>query len=163
MIHIMYRSVERERMQMLKITLEVAKVLIHAAELRARELGIAEVIAIVDDGGNFVASHRMDHAWLASVDIAHNKAWTAVALKMPTASLAPLAVPSGELYGINTTNHGRVVVFGGGIPLSFEGRIVGAVGVSGSNVANDIEVSKAAVRAFETYPKARIGSSGSLL
>lgn len=148
---------------MLKITLEVAKVLIHAAELRARELGIAEVIAIVDDGGNFVASHRMDHAWLASVDIAHNKAWTAVALKMPTASLAPLAVPSGELYGINTTNHGRVVVFGGGIPLSFEGRIVGAVGASGSTVANDIEVAKAAVRAFETYPKARIGSSGSLL
>ncbi|SFM40188.1 Uncharacterized conserved protein GlcG, DUF336 family [Paenibacillus sp. 1_12] len=148
---------------MMKITLEVAKVLIHAAELRARDLGIAEVIAIVDDGGNFVASHRMDHAWLASVDIAHNKAWTAVALKMPTASLAPLAVPSGELYGINTTNHGRLVVFGGGIPLSFEGRIVGAVGASGSTVANDIEVAKAAVRAFETYPKARIGSSGSLL
>ncbi|WP_419880370.1 GlcG/HbpS family heme-binding protein [Peribacillus sp. B-H-3] len=148
---------------MLKITLEVAKVLIHAAELRARELGIAEVIAIVDDGGNFVASHRMDHAWLASVDIAHNKAWTAVALKMPTASIAPLAVPNGELYGINTTNHGRVVVFGGGIPLSFEGRIVGAVGASGSKVANDIEVSKAAVRAFETYPKARIGSSWRLL
>jgi uncharacterized protein GlcG (DUF336 family) len=89
---------------MLKITLEVAKVLIHAAELRAR-----------------------------------------------------------ELYGINTTNHGRVVVFGGGILLSFEGRIVGAVGASGSKVANDIEVAKAAVRAFETYPKARIGSSGSLL
>ncbi|MGO4180949.1 heme-binding protein [Paenibacillus sp. TAF43_2] len=148
---------------MLKITLEVAKVLIQAAELRARELGIAEVIAILDDGGNFVASHRMDHAWLASVDIAHNKAWTAVALKMPTASLAPLAVPSGELYGINTTNHGRVVVFGGGIPLSFDGRIVGAVGASGSTVANDIEVAEAAVRAFETYPKARIGSSGSLL
>ncbi|MGO4348921.1 heme-binding protein [Paenibacillus sp. MCAF9] len=148
---------------MLKITLEVAKVLIQAAELRARELGIAEVIAILDDGGNFVASHRMDHAWLASVDIAHNKAWTAVALKMPTASLAPLAVPSGELYGINTTNHGRVVVFGGGIPLSFDGRIVGAVGASGSTVANDIKVAEAAVRAFETYPKARIGSSGSLL
>ncbi|WP_336773999.1 GlcG/HbpS family heme-binding protein [Paenibacillus sp. MMO-58] len=148
---------------MLKITLEVAKVLIHAAELRARDLGIAEVIAIVDDGGNFVASHRMDHAWLASVDIAHNKAWTAVALKMPTASLAPLALPSGELYGINTTNNGRLVVFGGGIPLSFEGRIVGAVGASGSTVANDIEVAKAAVRAFETYPKARIGSSRSLL
>ncbi|WP_376768396.1 GlcG/HbpS family heme-binding protein [Paenibacillus planticolens] len=67
------------------------------------------------------------------------------------------------MYGINTTMHGRLVVFGGGIPLSFEGRIVGAVGASGSTVANDIEVSKAAVRAFETYPKARIGSSGSLL
>ncbi|KKC48306.1 MULTISPECIES: heme-binding protein [Paenibacillus] len=148
---------------MLKITLEVAKVLIHAAELRARELGIAEVIAIVDDGGNFVASHRMDHAWLASVDIALNKAWTAVALKMPTANLAPLAVPNGELYGINTTNHGRVVVFGGGIPLAYEGRIVGAVGASGSTVANDMEVAKAAVRAYATYPKARIGSSGGLL
>ncbi|PPA70474.1 GlcG/HbpS family heme-binding protein [Jeotgalibacillus proteolyticus] len=148
---------------MLKITLEVAKVLIQAAEVRARELGIAEVIAIVDDGGNFVASHRMDNAWLASIDIAHNKAWTAVALNMPTESLAQLAVPSGELYGINTTNHGRVVVFGGGIPLSFEGRVVGAVGASGSTVANDIEVAKAAVRAFETYPKVRIGSSVSLL
>lgn len=148
---------------MVKITLEVAKVLIQAAEARAMELGIAEVIAIVDDGGNFVASHRMDNAWLASVDLAHNKAWTAVALNMPTASLAQLAAPSGELYGINTTNHGRVVVFGGGIPLSFEGRIVGAVGASGSTVANDIEVAKAAVRAFETYPKARIGSSVSLL
>ncbi|WP_331459237.1 GlcG/HbpS family heme-binding protein [Paenibacillus sp. FJAT-27812] len=99
--------------------------LIHAAELRARELGIAEVIAIVDDGGNFVASHRMDHAWLASVDIAHNKAWTAVALKVPTASLAPLAVPSGELYGINTTNHGRVVVFGGGFRCRSKGESSG--------------------------------------
>ncbi|RXZ82328.1 heme-binding protein [Paenibacillaceae bacterium] len=148
---------------MIKITLEAAKTLIHAAEMRARELGIAEVIVIVDEGGNLVAVHRMDDAWLASIDIALNKAWTSVALKVATEYLAPLVVPNGELYGLNTTNNGRIVVFGGGIPLEFEGKVIGAVGASGSTVQNDIEVAEAAVRAFGTYPKARIGASRSLL
>ncbi|NHW17464.1 GlcG/HbpS family heme-binding protein, partial [Escherichia coli] len=75
------------------------------------------VITILDDGGNLVATHRMDDAWLASIDIAHNKAWTSVALKMPTSNLADATVPAAELYGINTTNNGKIVVFGGGIPL----------------------------------------------
>ncbi|MUG69381.1 MULTISPECIES: GlcG/HbpS family heme-binding protein [Paenibacillus] len=144
---------------MKSMTLETAKHVIKAAEQKAKELRISQVIAIVDEGGNFTACHRMDDAWLASIDIAQNKAWTAVALRMPTSHLAHLAAPHAELYGINTTNHGRVVVFGGGIPLVREGRIVGAVGVSGSTVANDVEVAKAAVHAFESYashmPQAR--------
>lgn len=132
-----------------KITLETAKKLIEAAEQEAANLGVAMVISVVDDGGNMVAVHRMDDAWLASVDIAQNKAWTSVALKMPTAGLAEATVPNAELYGLNTTNNGRIVIFGGGIPLMKDGKIVGAVGASGSAVEHDIKVSEAAVRAFD--------------
>ena len=132
-----------------KITLETAKKLIDAAEREAANLGVAMVISVVDDGGNMVAVHRMDDAWLASVDIAQNKAWTSVALKMPTAGLAEATVPNAELYGLNTTNTGRIVVFGGGIPLMKDGKVVGAVGASGSSGEHDIKVSEAAVRAFD--------------
>lgn len=132
-----------------KITLETAKKLIDASEKEAANLGVAMVISIVDDGGNLVAVHRMDDAWLASIDIAQNKAWTSVALKMPTAGLAEATVPNAELYGINTTNNGRIVVFGGGIPLMKDGKVVGAAGVSGSTVEHDIKVAEAAVKAFE--------------
>ncbi|CAH0344003.1 heme-binding protein [Bacillus sp. CECT 9360] len=134
---------------MLKITLDVAKKLLKAAERRAQELGISEVISIVDEGGNLIATHRMDDAAIASINISKNKAWTAVSMKMPTLKLAKMSVPNAELYGINTTNHGRLVVIGGGIPLMKDGKIVGGVGVSGSTVANDLEVAMAAVQMFE--------------
>jgi uncharacterized protein GlcG (DUF336 family) len=143
---------------MTKLTLEVVKVLMNSAERRARELGISEDIAIVDEGGNLIAFHRMDDAKLAGIDIAQNKAWTAVAMQMPTSNLAKLALPNAALYGINTTNHGRVVVLGGGVPLVREGRIVGGIGVSGATSAQDVEVANAAVQAFETFSHARIGS-----
>ena len=106
------------------------------------------VISVVDEGGNLIAIQRMDDAWLASIDIAQNKAWTSVALKMPSANLADATVPAAELYGLNTTNNGRLVVFGGGIPLEIGGKVVGAVGVSGSTVPHDVQVAEAAVKAF---------------
>lgn len=106
------------------------------------------VISIVDEGGNLIAVHRMDDAWLASIDIAQNKAWTSVALKMPTSNLEEATVPNAELYGLNTTNQGRIVVFGGGIPLEKDGKVIGAVGVSGSTVDHDVQVAQAAVNAF---------------
>lgn len=108
------------------------------------------VISIADAGGNLIATHRMDDAWIASVDIATNKAWTAVALKMPTENLEEETVPSGSLYGLNTTNQGRIVVFGGGIPLEVDGKVVGAIGVSGSTVSDDVKVAKAGAQAFNT-------------
>ena len=134
---------------MSKLNLEVAKKLIESAEAEANKLGVSMVITILDEGGNLIAIHRMDDAWLASIDIAQNKAWTSVALKMPTANLADVTVPNTELYGITTTNNGRMVVFGGGIRLVKEGKVIGTVGVSGSTVANDVKVAEAAVRAFE--------------
>lgn len=134
---------------MSKMTLQLAKEMIESAENEARQIGVPMVITVVDDGGNLIACHRMDDAFLVSVDISQNKAWTSVALKMPTADLAQLVGPGQELYGINTTNNGRIVVFGGGIPLKKDDRIVGAVGVSGGSVEQDIRVAKAAVRVFD--------------
>lgn len=131
------------------VNLEVAKELIEAGEKKAEELDIKMVITVVDEGGNLVATHRMDDAWLASIDIAHGKAWTSVALKMPTVNLEEATVPNAELYGLNTTNNGRLVVFGGGIPLEKDGKVVGAVGASGSSVENDMQVAQAAVDAFK--------------
>ncbi|MEC2160138.1 GlcG/HbpS family heme-binding protein [Virgibacillus halodenitrificans] len=132
-----------------KLNLEMAKKLINAAEAESRNIGVQMVITIVDDGGNLVATHRMDDAWLASVDIAHNKAWTSVALKMPTSNLEEATVPNSELWGLNTTNQGKIVVFGGGLPLEKEGKVVGAVGVSGGAVPQDVQVAEAALKAFE--------------
>jgi uncharacterized protein GlcG (DUF336 family) len=131
-----------------EINLQLAKKLIESAEKKAKEIGVPMVISIVDRGGNFIACHRMDDALLVSVDIAQNKAWTSVAVKMPTSDLAQAAGVGKELYGINTTNNGRVVVFGGGIPLSKNGQIIGAVGVSGGSVEEDIQVAQAAVEMF---------------
>ncbi|MED4475570.1 heme-binding protein [Oceanobacillus caeni] len=133
-----------------KLNLEVAKKLIEGAEQEAKRLGIQMVISVLDEGGNLIAVHRMDDAWLASVEIAQNKAWTSVALKMPTANLAEATVPNAELYGLNTTNNGRIVLFGGGIPLTQDEKVVGAVGVSGSSVEHDIQVAQAAVNVFES-------------
>ncbi|MFC2946945.1 GlcG/HbpS family heme-binding protein [Virgibacillus sediminis] len=134
---------------MSKITLDLATKIISAAEKEATDIGVSMVITVLDDGGNLVATHRMDDAWLASIDIAKNKAWTSVALKMPTSNLADATVPKAELYGLNTTNDGRIVVFGGGIPLLENGKVVGAVGVSGSTVPHDVQVAEAAVKEFE--------------
>ncbi|MCL6459533.1 MAG: heme-binding protein [Gorillibacterium sp.] len=135
---------------MYKLTLEVAKILLAAAERRSRELGLPEDIAIVDEGANLIAFHRMDNARIAGIDIAQNKAWTSVAVKTPTSDLAQTALPGGPSFGINTTNQGRVVILGGGIPLVKEGMIVGGIGVSGGTSAQDIDVANAAVRAFES-------------
>ncbi|MUV37672.1 Cob(I)yrinic acid a,c-diamide adenosyltransferase [Lentibacillus sp. JNUCC-1] len=131
-----------------KINLELAKKVIAGAEKEAGNIGVQMVISVMDDGGNLVATHRMDDAWLASVDIARNKAWTAVALKMPTSNLEEATVPNAELWGLNTTNQGKIVVFGGGFPLEKDGKIVGAVGVSGGAVPQDVQVAQAAVDTF---------------
>ncbi|TJY42776.1 heme-binding protein [Cohnella pontilimi] len=143
---------------MFKITLEIAKVLLHAAEQRAKQLGLSQDIAIVDEGGNLIAFHRMDEALIAGIDIAINKAWTAVAMKRPTSNLAQSSLPNDPTYGINTTNQGRIVILGGGIPLTKDGKMVGGIGVSGASSAQDIEVANAAVQRFEQLSQARIGN-----
>lgn len=127
------------------ITLEKARQITEAAELKARQIKVSMVITVVDDAGNPILLQRMDGALLASLDIAAGKAYTAVSLKMETAALSPLAAPGGPLYGINTTNRGRIVPFGGGLPIYLNDIIVGAIGVSGGSVEKDIEVARAGV------------------
>lgn len=130
------------------IGLSTARQLVEAAKQRARDVNVPMNIAVVNREGNLVAFERMDDAWLASIDIAIDKAYTAASLQMPTSDLAEPSQPGGSLYGLNTTNDGRIVVFGGGIPLEVDGTVVGAVGVSGGAVEQDQQVAQAAVDAF---------------
>jgi len=130
------------------VTLSAGQAVLEAARSKARQIGVAMNIAVVDEGSNLVAFARMDGAWLGSIDIAQNKAYTARAFDMPTIDLAPLAQPGGPLYGIEASNHGLVIVFAGGIPLLSDGRVVGAIGVSGGAVEQDQAVAEAGVAAF---------------
>jgi uncharacterized protein GlcG (DUF336 family) len=131
--------------KVMTLTLEDARRAIAAGERKAEELKVPYNLAVVDAGGGLVAHARMDGAWLGSVDIAIDKAWTARAFDMPTDAIARLAQSGQQGFGINTTNHCRVVVFGGGIPVKADGTVIGAVGASGGSVEQDILVARAAV------------------
>lgn len=128
--------------------LERAKKMIAAAEEKAREIGIPMVIAVVDDGGNLIAQHRMDGSLLASISLAFGKAYTANALKMPTDQAAKVALPGQSLYGIHTAEQGKFVVFGGGFPLTENDKTVGGLGVSGGTVEEDMLVAEAGLAAW---------------
>ncbi|MFH1138242.1 MAG: heme-binding protein [Pseudomonadota bacterium] len=129
----------------MNISLETALEVIAAAKKKARDISVPMVIAVVDAGANLVALQRMDDALLASVEIAADKAYTAVALKMPTAQLAQPSQPGQPLFGLNAVSGGRIIIFGGGIPLKKDGRIIGGVGVSGGSVEDDQACAQAGV------------------
>jgi len=125
-----------------------ARRIIAAGERKASELGIPYNIAVADAGGGVVAHVRMDGAWLGSVDIAINKAWTARAFDMATDELAAITQPGQQGFGLKTTNESRVVIFGGGIPIRCDGAVIGAVGASGGSVEQDVAVARAATMGF---------------
>jgi uncharacterized protein GlcG (DUF336 family) len=131
--------------QMVSLSLEDARRSIAAGERKAAELKVPYNIAVVDAGGGLVAHARMDGAWLGSVDIAIDKAWTARAFDMPTDALARLGKSGQQGFGINTTNHCRVVIFGGGVPVTANGAVIGGIGASGGSVEQDIAVARAAL------------------
>lgn len=133
---------------MTSLTLEQAKAVVAAAEEKAAEIGVPMNIAVVDAGNNLSAFVRQDGAWLGSIAIAENKAFTARAFDISTAELADSAQPGGPLYGIAVSNDGRVVVFPGGIPLKRGEEIIGAIGVSGGEVDQDHAVAEAGVAAL---------------
>ena len=120
-----------------KISLKTAKELIHKVEKKAEEMGVKAVVAVANEGGNIVAVECMDDSYIASYDIAVNKAFTCAALKLPTSKLKQLAQPGESLYGIQFTNNGRIVIFGGGVPLCFGDKTIGGLGVSGGTEEQD--------------------------
>lgn len=130
------------------VTLDDAKRIIEAAEAKAKEIGSPSNIAVVDAGGNLVAHVRMDGAWIGSVNISINKAFTARMFDISTKDLAEMAQPGKDFYGIHTSNHDRVVIFAGGMPLKQGEVVVGAVGVSGGTGQQDQQVVEAAAAAL---------------
>jgi uncharacterized protein GlcG (DUF336 family) len=130
------------------ITLKDARRIIEAAETKAEAIGQPMNIAVVDAGGNLVAHVRMDRAWIGSVDISIKKAWTSRAFDIATKDLGKLSQPGEDFFGIHASNDGRVMIFAGGIPLKRDGRVVGAIGVSGGAGKQDQEVAEAGAKAF---------------
>jgi uncharacterized protein GlcG (DUF336 family) len=130
------------------ITLADARRIIAAAEQKAEEIGQPSNIAVADAGGNLVAFVRMDKAWLGSIDIAINKAWTARAFDIETKALGELSQSGDQFFGIHASNHGRVMIFAGGVPLKQGDQVVGAVGVSGGMGKQDQAVAEAGAAAY---------------
>lgn len=120
-----------------KLTLSLAKKLAEKIEQKAEEIGVRAVVAIADGGARPILVECMNDSYIASYDIAVNKAYTSVALKMKTSELKKLSQPNEPLYGIQFTNSGQIVIFGGGEPLKINGEIVGGLGVSGGSEEQD--------------------------
>ncbi len=131
------KSENRDTLCVSKMNLALAKKIIKAVEDEASKIGVNAVVAVSDEGGNPVAIECMDDSYLASYDVALQKSYTVVALKMSTIALKPLAQPNQPLYGIQFTNNGRIVIFGGGEPLSVADKIIGGLGVSGGSEEQD--------------------------
>lgn len=127
------------------ITADQAKKVLDGALAFAVTQGVPMNIAVVDAGGNLKAFHRMDGAFLGSIDISIRKAKTARFFNMSSEQLGRAAQPGGELFGIEATNDG-LVIFGGGELLVDGGVIIGAIGVSGGSVAEDMNVARAGVK-----------------
>ena len=119
------------------MNLKTANALIGRVQEKAKEMGISVVAAVSDKAGRPVAVQCMDGAYIGSFDVALHKTYTCVAFKMSTETLGMLAQPGESLYGIQFTNEGKIVIFGGGEPLYLGDRLIGALGVSGGSAEQD--------------------------
>ncbi|MDW5264489.1 MULTISPECIES: heme-binding protein [Acidobacteriaceae] len=130
------------------IQLADARRMIAAAEKKAEEIKQPMNIAIVDEGGNLIAFERMENAWLGSIDIAQKKAWTSRAFDITTKDLGANSQSGDQFFGIHASNNGKVMIFAGGIPLKKDGKVVGAIGVSGGSGVQDHSVAEAGAAAL---------------
>jgi uncharacterized protein GlcG (DUF336 family) len=130
------------------ISTEAAHQAIAAAEAKASEIGTPMVIAICDDGGVLKAYSRMDGAALLSVQVAQDKAYTAVGFSMPTHGWHGFIKDDPPLADGATAGIDRLVIFGGGYPMKIDDQVVGAIGVSGGHYSQDQEVAEAGLAAL---------------
>jgi len=132
----------------MKLTARQAQAIILAGEARAREIGVPVNLVVLDGGAHLQAFVRMDGAPLGAIDLAIRKARTAVLFDMPSEQLWESCKPGGPAPTLEISN-GGLTAFGGGIPLKpGDGELLGAVGVSGGLVPQDLEIATAAVAAF---------------
>lgn len=131
------------------LTLDDAKKMTAAAETKARSMGIAYCVAVVDAGGRLISFLRQDGALIGSIDLAIDKAVTAILFDKTTSELSSLAQSGRPLFGIQESNGGAVVIFGGGIPVWSEGAFIGAVGASSGTVEQDVAVAEAAIAGLD--------------
>jgi uncharacterized protein GlcG (DUF336 family) len=130
------------------VSLADARRVIAAAEKKAAEIGQPMNIAVADGGGNIVAHVRMDGTWIGSIDISQKKAYTSRAFDISTKDLAEHSQSGGQFFGIHASNDGKIMIFAGGIPLTRDGKVVCAIGVSGGSGSQDHAVAEAGAAAF---------------
>jgi uncharacterized protein GlcG (DUF336 family) len=130
------------------LKLEDARRIIAAAQKKAQEIKQPMNVAVCDAGGNLLAFERMEGAWLGSIDISINKAWTSRAFDIATGDLAKHSQSGGQFFGIHVSNGGRVMIFAGGVPLKKGGQVIGAIGVSGGTGEQDQAVADAGAAAL---------------
>lgn len=128
-----------------------ANKVIEAGIARASAINSPSTVCVVDVGGTVIAQARMDGAALCSVELASNKAYTAIACRLATSFIKTIAQPGGDFYGIANGLRGRAIVFPGGVPISVDGEVVGAVGASGGNGSQDEDVAQAAANALSSH------------
>lgn len=129
-----------------KMTLDMAKEIAKAAEIAAGIIGVKIVVAVRDEGANLVLLHAMDDSYIASIRASQDKAYTAVALKMPTHTALEEA-RGGSLDGL--TNGNGIMLLGGGYPLKKADKIYGGVGVSGGTKEQDTVLAMVAAEYFK--------------
>ena len=132
-----------------KLTLKAAKLMGERVLEKCEEIGKDFVFSVVDAGGNILYIQRMEDAFFTSVGIATDKAFTAAGVKKGTHVLTDIVKPENDLFGLNLTNNGRIITFGGGLPIVVDGEVIGGVGVSGGSVQEDMAVAQAALDVLE--------------
>jgi uncharacterized protein GlcG (DUF336 family) len=130
------------------LDLQDARRILAAATEKANSIGQPMNIAVVCAGGYLLAFERMAGAWLGSVDIAQKKAWTSRAFNISTQDLGKNSQSGDQFFGIHASNDGRVMIFAGGLPILKDGKVVGAIGVSGGSGEQDQAVAEAGAAAF---------------
>ncbi|WP_413283534.1 cob(I)yrinic acid a,c-diamide adenosyltransferase [Vibrio sp. MA40-2] len=112
----------------------------------AMKLAVPVVISVVDNNGHLIMTYRMPDALLVSTELAPKKAYTSVALKTATHQLSELVQPRNDLYQLESMCDGKIITFGGGIPLYSGKELLGAIGISGGTVAQDVDIALAAIK-----------------
>lgn len=131
------------------MNLDLAKKVTAKIEEYAKEKGLNIVIAICNSEGNPILAHVMDGAFLVSYELASSKAFTAVALNMPTDEISKLTLPGEALYGIDRVNQKPITIVGGGVPIKADGKTIGGLGISGGTAEEDIEIANYGLKMLE--------------
>jgi len=131
-----------------RLSIEDADLLVEAAEKSSHQIGIPMCIAVTDEAGHLIAFRRMDGGKVTSISIAIDKAFTGAAARKPTHIYNQLCVSGQPTFGIHVTNGGHFSIIGGGFPVTVDGVVVGGIGISSGTAAEDREVAEAALRVF---------------
>jgi uncharacterized protein GlcG (DUF336 family) len=131
------------------MSLESLKKMAGYIEEKANEIGVPMVFSAVDEGGNLLYLQRMEGALLISIKVSQDKAYTSCILKCPTAVLADVTKPGDSLWSLTNSADGRIICFGGGYPIEKDGKIIGAIGVSGGTAEQDMAVATYALEKMQ--------------